>query len=282
MTPREPIALAIQKGRHRSGFQSAGLRGLLDPFIGVDHFLMSEPTFPPHPHAGFNVLTYMLPRSAGSFINRASFDQAMTIAPGDLHWTVAGRGMVHEEVPAQRGVVCEGLQIFINLRSGQKLIEPSSLHQRASDTPSAQSAGAHVRAVLGEVTLGTQTLRSTLMPPTPVTMLDVWLSAGASISLPVPPGHNAFMLVIHGAVRASEAGPLFGADSGASLGISSSDRLVRLRAEPDSQVIVFSGQPIAEPVVSQGPFVMNTAEQIRDAMAAYRAGRMGTLAPYYG
>jgi redox-sensitive bicupin YhaK (pirin superfamily) len=282
MTTPTPQALRVEPGSIGTGFKAAGLRGPLDPFISVDHFLMSEPTFPPHPHAGFNVLTYMLPRSAGSFVNRASFDQPAVIDAGDLHWTVAGSGMVHEEVPQRIGVVCDGLQIFINLRAEQKFIQPASLHQLARDTAEVEFEGGRVKAVLGEVTIQGATARSPLRPPTPVTMLDIEMEPESFLSLPVAAGHNAFALVISGSVLFGDKGPVFGADSGATFGTSSTARVIDVHAAAASQVIFFAGDPIAEPLVAQGPFVMNTAAQLHDAMVAFRSGRMGSLTPYYG
>jgi redox-sensitive bicupin YhaK (pirin superfamily) len=263
------------------GFTAAGLRGELDPFISVDNFLMTQPTFPPHPHAGFNVLTYMLRRSAGSFVNRASFDIPVSIHPGDLHWTVAGSGMVHEEVPSKLGVGSDGLQIFINLQSSQKLISPASLHQTAEQTASLTTPGATIRIVLGSLNLLGQTASSQLKPPTSVTMLDIDLSLGTPLVVPIPAGHNAFALITEGSVRFNDDTRIFGVDTGALFGVSALERKLSIKADEPSQLFLFSGVPINETLVAQGPFVMNTADQIRAASDAYRQGRMGSLTPYY-
>jgi redox-sensitive bicupin YhaK (pirin superfamily) len=278
-------ALRVEPGRIGDNFSAAGLRGQLDPFISVDHFLMTQPTFAPHPHAGFNVLTYMLPHSPGGFINRASFDREVSIDPGDLHWTVAGSGMVHEEVPAVRGTVCDGLQIFINLAGSHKFIAPASLHQRAADTATIEHPGATVRVVLGQVNIDGQVAASRLEPPTAVRMLDLSLQAGAALDVPLPASHNAFALVVDGTLHFGPAPTAYraqGPDAGVTFGHAAQARVLHLQAETASHVLLFSGEPIGEPVVAQGPFVMNTPEQIHAAMAAYRSGRMGSLAPYYG
>ncbi|MFB2920991.1 MULTISPECIES: pirin family protein [Aerosakkonema] len=103
---------------HRNGFSDYNLHDQLgvslDPFLNLVDFHMSQPTFKPHPHAGFSAVTYMFEDSEGAFINRDSLGDRSRIAPGDLHWTQAGSGMLHEEVPERAGVDCHGLQMFVN------------------------------------------------------------------------------------------------------------------------------------------------------------------------
>ena len=122
-----------------TGFTSYGLRTTpdfpLDPFINLDDFRMSEPTFPPHPHAGFSAVTYMFEDSAGAFTNRDSLGDHSRIGPGSLHWTQAAAGMMHEEIPEQRGLVCHGLQMFVNLRSDHKNAAPRAFHVDAAAVP---------------------------------------------------------------------------------------------------------------------------------------------------
>jgi redox-sensitive bicupin YhaK (pirin superfamily) len=233
------LHLDLKRNSNGRGFTAAGLRGELDPFISVDNFLMTQPTFPPHPHAGFNVLTYMLRRSAGSFVNRASFDTPVLIHPGDLHWTVAGSGMVHEEVPSKLGVGSDGLQIFINLQSNQKLISPVSLHQTAAQTASLKLPGATVRVILGTLTMLGQTASSLLEPPTSVMMLDIELSPGTPLVVPIPAGHNAFALVADGGVRFDGDLRLSGVDTGALFGVSALERQLSIKADEPSQLFFF-------------------------------------------
>ena len=102
----------------------------VDPFLQIDHFFMSKPIFSPHPHAGFSAVTYMFEDSEGSFVNRdtMSAQDSVLIKPGDLHWTQAGSGMVHEEKPTEPGV-CHGLQIFVNLTAENKFSKPQAFHR---------------------------------------------------------------------------------------------------------------------------------------------------------
>ncbi len=107
----------------------------LDPFLALTDFHMTEPTFAPHPHAGFSAVTYMFRDSAGSFRNRDSLGDESVIEPGALHWTQAGAGMMHEEIPIEPGLDCHGLQLFVNLRSEHKLAPPRAFHVSAADVP---------------------------------------------------------------------------------------------------------------------------------------------------
>jgi redox-sensitive bicupin YhaK (pirin superfamily) len=136
----------IPRKRRAAGLSIAQLHGehltgQLDPFLAIDHFEMALPFFPPHPHAGFSAVTYLFPQSQNGFVNRDSRGEALQIHPGDLHWTAAGSGVVHEEVPITRGVVCHGLQIFVNLHSSKKWMAPQALHLAAAQVPVVDAGG---------------------------------------------------------------------------------------------------------------------------------------------
>ena len=121
----------------------------MDPYLMIDAYTLSEPYFAPHPHAGFAPVTYMLPESEIGFINRDSMGTRNRVGPGDMHWTTAGRGMVHEEVPEIKGRPARGLQIFINLPTAMKFLPPSYVHLADADVPKVERGGALVRAALG-------------------------------------------------------------------------------------------------------------------------------------
>ena len=268
---------AAQTMSHSLAFQASNIgRSNLgegvDPFLQIDHFRMSQPVFAPHPHAGFSAVTYMFEDSAGAFVNRDSLAQnsAVLIHPGDLHWTQAGSGVVHEEVPAKPGTVCHGLQIFVNLAAKDKFSAPQAFHLAAADIPVRENNGARIRVVMGEA-FG---LRSPLETLTAVTLLDVVLPAGGEISHTVSKKQNAFVLVIDG--EGEFGGRVLGADS-AGLFDSKSDRIsVRVGASRLHYVLC-AGQPLNEPIYNQGPFVMNSAAQIQQVRARYMAGAMGAL-----
>ena len=243
----------------------------VDPFLQIDHFRMSQPVFPPHPHAGFSAVTYMFEDSEGSFVNRDSLsEESVLIHPGDLHWTQAGSGVVHEEVPAELGTVCHGLQIFVNLAAKDKFSTPRAFHLSAADIPVCEADGGRVRVVMGEA-FG---LKSPLETLTPVTILDVSLSAGEEIVHEISDGQNAFVLVVKG--EGDFGGQALSAD-GAGLFDCKGDSVAIRAGEQGLHYVLCAGTPLNEPIYAHGPFVMNSAEQIRQVRARYIAGGMGEL-----
>ncbi len=273
MTPRAVVA-AVQLSEHRMtpSFSTYSLRGFpnwsLDPYLSVDHFRMSQPTFPPHPHAGFSAVTWMFEDSPGAFINRDSLGDRSRIGPGSLHWTQAGRGMMHEELPEVPGVESHGLQIFVNLRSDHKHADPAAFH--ADALPLATGPGWRARVLAGRVGDVASPLTELL---TPVLLLDVAIEPGATLTLPVD--HPAFALAIDGRGHAG-ATPL---PAHAAVAFGDDGDALTITAETALRVVIGGGQPLREPVVAGGPFVMNRREDIDAANARYRRGEMGTLAP---
>jgi redox-sensitive bicupin YhaK (pirin superfamily) len=261
-----PEFRAYSLGRHNLGDG-------IDPFIQLDHFYMRAPIFPPHPHAGFSAVTYLFEDSEGSFQNRDSLGDRALIHPGDLHWTQAGSGLMHEEVPSPLNTLCHGAQIFVNLAAKHKWSQPVALHLDSAQVPEyAIPTGGKVRVVVGAA-FG---LESPLQPLTPVTLLDVMLPPQGKIVHTLPPSHHAFVHVIQGSGE-------FGA------GRSHLEALDVALLEPGSEIatvqaraiglhyLLGAGEPLNEPIVSQGPFVMNTAEEIQKAIVAYQSGRMVRL-----
>jgi redox-sensitive bicupin YhaK (pirin superfamily) len=269
----------VQRRSRSAGLSIAQLHGEhlpahLDPFLAFDHFEMAQPFFPPHPHAGFSAVTYMFPRSENGFVNRDSRGETIDIHPGDLHWTAAGSGILHEEVPIKRGITCHGLQIFVNLRAAQKWMRPEVLHLDGGDVPLVTEHGTTARVVVGSH----GAVQSPLRPPTPVTLLDVDLDAGGTFTHAVPPGESRFVYVIEGAVDAGVEVIAKGEAAGVS---ASGDRIV-LRGRPGgAHVVVAGGVPIAEPLVFHGPFCMSTREDVVRVIEAYESGKMGRLEPSF-
>ena len=246
----------------------------VDPFLQIDHFRMRQPVFPPHPHAGFSAVTYMFEDSEGAFVNRDSLapSDSVLIEPGDLHWTQAGSGVVHEEVPARPGTVCHGLQIFVNLSAQNKFSDPQAFHLSAADIPTYENEqGGQVRVVMGEA-FG---LVSPLETLTPVVLLDVMLPAGDELRHEISADHNVFVLVVKG-------DGTFGCDSlgtdDAGLFDNRGDATTIRAGAQGLQYVLCAGKPWNEPVYSQGPFVMNSAAQIQQVHARYMAGAIGALA----
>jgi redox-sensitive bicupin YhaK (pirin superfamily) len=233
----------LQQANHGSHFRAYGLRGvakLIDPFIGVDHAWMSAPTFPPHPHAGFSAVSYLFLDSETSIANHDSIGNHNLIRPGGLHWITAGRGVVHEEVPAEAGKTVHSLQIFVNLARDQQSIDPFALSLGPLDVPVVQTPGIRVRVPLGRY----EEVRSPLNPPTDVTMLDISLEEDTALSVPVASGHCAFVMPIFGPVEVNSRRfdrddlrlPVFEAQATA--------HAIALRAPQGSaKAMFFSGRP---------------------------------------
>jgi redox-sensitive bicupin YhaK (pirin superfamily) len=272
--------IEIPSQRMTAGFSTHSLRqgmGLtMDPFLSIDEFLMSEATFPPHPHAGFSAVTYMLEDSQGAFTNRDSHGDHSRIEPGALHWTQAAHGMMHEEVPEIPGTMCHGLQIFVNLRSDHKREKPKAFHVGSKAVPEvhvaeANNPRARVRVLVGSFGERTAPLESLL---TPVLLLDVQLEEGARLDIPLDPSHTAFALALKGKGQAQ------GKDIAAHAGIGfakDGDLISFTGGVGGLHIVVGSGMPINEPVVFGGPFAMNTRSEIADAQERFRRGEMGRM-----
>lgn len=252
-----------------------GLLGkYLDPYLMFDHFEMAEPFFAPHPHAGFSAVTYMFPESQNGFQNRDSRGDRHKIPPGAIHWTAAGRGIVHEEVPIVRGVVCEGLQIFVNLPSHKKMMDPQVFHLDRHEIAVVKDNLSEVRVVVGEH----QGITSSLKPPTEVSLFDIWLKPGAIFRHEFKVGETGFVYTLKGSVHIGEEDSCVELHSGQAAGISESGSTLQIVSQDvSSHLVVGFGKPLREPVVIYGPFVMNTKEQIQEAVLNYQSGKMGTL-----
>ncbi|KAD3067183.1 hypothetical protein R6Q59_018721 [Mikania micrantha] len=226
-----------------------------DPFLVLDEFSLTAPAgFPDHPHRGFETVTYML---QGSVTHEDFEGHKGTIGAGDLQWMTAGRGIVHSEMPASHGTQ-KGLQLWINLSSRHKMIEPRYQEIESSDIAEANEDGVNVRVIAGE-SLG---IRSPIYTRTPTMFLDFTLEPGAQIKQPVPESWNVFVYVLEGE-------GVFGKSRSSSttahhlLLLGPGDRLKAWnRSSKTLRFILVGGEPIGQPVVQWGPFVMNTQEEI--------------------
>jgi redox-sensitive bicupin YhaK (pirin superfamily) len=246
---------------------------LMDPFLAIDSFHMAQPFFRPHPHAGFNAVTYMLPDSPGGFVNRDSLGHRDLIGPGTLHWTAAGSGMMHEEVPWERGLTATGLQIFVNLAAVDKMRRPEALHLDSGDVPVVLHDGSSTLVVAGAHD-GT---RSPLRPPTDVTILHVTLEPGATWNHSAQSGHTRFLVALGGTVTVEPEGTEIEPDGSGFWSTEGETIAVSNHSNAASRFVVAGGSPLDEPVVFHGPFCMNTTAQIDDAVRRYHSGAMGHL-----
>jgi len=193
------VIATLQRANRGSHFRAYGLRGaatLIDPFLGVDHAWMSAPTFPPHPHARLSAVSYLFLDSETGISNSDSIGTRNLIRPGGLHWTTAGRGIVHEEVPAETGKTVHSLQIFVNLPPAQRDVAPFALGLEPQDVPVVSLPGAKLRVPVGHY----GDAHSPLRPPTDVDILDLSLDDGAEVVVPLAAGQAAFVMPIFGTV----------------------------------------------------------------------------------
>jgi redox-sensitive bicupin YhaK (pirin superfamily) len=250
----------------------------IDPFLGIDSYTMPQPFFGPHPHAGMSAVSLMLPEADGGFINRDSLGDHSLIRPGDLHWTQAGRGMMHEEVPAEPGKAARGMQVFVNMSRANKQADPVALKVRHEDMPVVSFEGGSLRVVTGEFDGQSSSISNDPRWLTRVNMLDVTLQAGAHVNVPVTSGDNAFFVIRSGNFEVTA-----GEDTAQSAIIFEASRepgmrMARIQAgSQDLRGVFFSGTPIKEPVYSGGPFTGNTAEDIMAYKRAFSRGEMGHL-----
>jgi redox-sensitive bicupin YhaK (pirin superfamily) len=233
----------MKRGAH---FRAATLRdkersGALDPVIGVDHAWMSAPTFPPHSHTGFSAVSYVFSDAGTGLKNEDSIGTRNLIRPGGMHWTAAGRGITHEEVPAEAERTAHLFQIFIDLPASRKAAAPYALSLEPENVPIVKLPGVVIRVPLGVF----GTARSPLNPPTSLNMLDIQLDAGAALAVPVAPGENAFVMPVKGQMTVN--GTKYDADGSEVPTFSSSanGQSISLEARHGSaQAVVFSGIPV--------------------------------------
>uniref|UniRef100_A0A0D9ZFQ5 Pirin N-terminal domain-containing protein n=1 Tax=Oryza glumipatula TaxID=40148 RepID=A0A0D9ZFQ5_9ORYZ len=240
----------------------------LDPFLMLDEFSVSKPAgFPDHPHRGFETVTYML---EGAFTHQDFAGHKGTISTGDVQWMTAGRGIVHSEMPAADGVQ-KGLQLWINLSSKDKMIEPRYQELMSKDISCAEKDGVEVKIIAGEA-FG---VRSPVYTRTPTMYMDFTMQPGSQLHQPIPEGWNAFVYIIDGeGVFGREKASPAAAHHCLVLGPGDGLSVWNKSGEPLRFALV-GGQPLNEPVVQHGPFVMNTRAEIQQAMEDYYYGRNG-------
>jgi redox-sensitive bicupin YhaK (pirin superfamily) len=247
----------------------------LDPFLMLDEFGSDEPTdylagFPDHPHRGFETITYMI---EGRFRHEDNKGHEGLLETGGAQWMTAGRGIVHSEMPEQKQGMVRGFQLWLNLPAKDKMCEPAYKDLQPEDIPVAKlGEGAQTRVLAGRVgdVVGPVTGRAT----DPL-YADVSLAAGARASLALPRGHAGFAYPFEGDVF------VVGSDGGerklerGELGVLSADgeELVLHAADAPARVLLVAGRPLDEPIVQYGPFVMNTREEIEQAIRDFQAGR---------
>ena len=248
---------------------------MLDPFLLLDAFRSDSPGdyiagFPPHPHRGFETVSYLL---AGRMRHEDNAGHAGVIEPGGVQWMTAGRGIVHSEMPEQAEGLLEGFQLWVNLPAEHKMDPPTYQEHSADAIPEERREnGIRLRVIAGETSLGTHGPID--QPLTEPLYIDVELPAGEMLKEPLPQHHNAFAYVIAGEIEAEDADGRTISLGRDELAILSHGESVSLRAgEQDARFLLIAGRPLNEPVARGGPFVMNTKAEIRQAFDDYESGR---------
>jgi redox-sensitive bicupin YhaK (pirin superfamily) len=264
----------------RTLFAYPNLGTVITPFLLLDYAGPRE--FPPtserrgvgeHPHRGFETVTIVY---SGEVEHRDSSGGGGKIGPGDVQWMTAAGGIVHEEFHgrdfARRGGRFEMVQLWVNLPAKDKMAAPryQSIVNSAIPSVSLPNGGGTVRVIAGEFA-GARGPATTF---TPINVWDLRLTRDHAASLDVPDGHTTALVVLNGSVRINGSEAVGAAEVGL---FDRAGSRIEIECSEDTTALLLSGQPIDEPIVGQGPFVMNTGAEIRQAIVDYQSGRMGHL-----
>jgi len=254
----------------------------LDPFLLLDEFGTDRPGdyiagFPDHPHRGFETVTYMLD---GRMRHRDNHGHEGLLVPGSVQWMTAGRGIVHSEMPQQQEGRMRGFQLWLNLPAAQKMTAPRYQEFDPDRIPTATpAAGVAIKVIAGEV----GGIRGPIsQPATEPTYLDTSLESGASFGQSLPPDHTALLYVYEGACDIGSGagatrvsvGELAVLGAGDSLQLTAATSSNNNTQQGPSRAILVAGRPLHEPVARYGPFVMNTREEIIQAVTDYQSGKL--------
>ncbi len=245
----------------------------LDPFLLLDAFRSDNPDdyiagFPPHPHRGFETVTYLL---NGRMRHKDNTGNEGVIEPGGIQWMTAGSGIVHSEMPEQQDGLLEGFQLWINLPGARKMDRPAYQEHDAASIPTETREGTKVKVISGVTSRGTTGPVS--QPLTDPVYLDVMLQPGTEFIESLDADHNAFVYIINGevALEDTEGNQMkLARDQLAVLG--KGDAVALKSSDQESRLLLVAGKPLNEPVARGGPFVMNTEAEVRQAFSDYRDG----------
>ncbi|SDH94518.1 pirin family protein [Pseudomonas panipatensis] len=245
-----------------------------DPFLMLDQFDTQDPDdyiagFPDHPHRGFETVTYML---EGRMRHRDHLGNEGLLKPGGVQWMTAAHGIIHSEMPEQQEGAMRGFQLWLNLPAKNKLAPAGYRDIEPADVPRATTAGGvEVTVIAGRFDDGELALDGAVQrPDTEPHYYDLRLPAGSEISVHTPRGHRVMLYVYEGALRVEgERGGEVGNNRLARLGEGDA---VKLSSANGGRVLLLAGKPLNEPIVQYGPFVMNSREEIEQALRDYRDG----------
>ncbi|MEC7853799.1 MAG: pirin family protein [Candidatus Neomarinimicrobiota bacterium] len=241
---------------------------MLDPFLLLDEFGSDNPNdyiagFPPHPHRGFETITYML---NGKFTHEDTAGNKGHLSDGGVQWMTAGKGVIHSEMPEQTEGLVRGFQLWFNLPKEKKMIEPAYHDIQSDQIPVVEFEGGRVKVISG-------TFQGTTGPGRPHTgmmYLDIHLDSKQDITVPIANDWNGFIYVYEGSISAN-----IGVPKGHLAVLDTKDDFLCSSSVENTRLILVAGEPLNEPVARGGPFVMNTKGEVLQAFEDYQSGRLG-------
>jgi redox-sensitive bicupin YhaK (pirin superfamily) len=257
--------------------------GALDPFLMVDELKSDQKDdyiggFPPHPHRGFETLTYLL---HGGLNHRDSEGHHGGVARGGAQWMRAGSGVLHSEMPTTDSDGLHGFQVWINLPAHLKMSKPAYRDVQTDEIPTINFKGGHARIIADHWQFNGGQAQGAL--PTlgdGAGMAQLQIDTGATVRVQLPSGYRLLAYVFEGSVRAthsSQTQPSQHYESGALLSFPIGTETIDLHSESGAGLLLLSGKPLHEPIAHRGPFVMNTEAEITQAIHDYQSGAMGRL-----
>ncbi|MFM2411588.1 MAG: hypothetical protein RL481_2416 [Pseudomonadota bacterium] len=241
------------------------------PVRVFDDFKVGGDPFAPHPHAGFSAVSYVFEDSAGRLRSRDSLGGDYVVGAGGIVWSQAAHGMMHEELPADLGQEIHGLQLFVNLGAKAKQLPARVFHADGPQVPVwRDDAGNSVRVAAGQFA----GLSSPVQPAEPCDLLDLHIVTG--LDYDVAEGRNAFIYCESGSCRIDAGTASVMVSSGQAMAIGGAGPIA-FTAESEARIVLVSGLDLREPIVAHGPFIMNSADGIREAISRFERGEMGKL-----
>ena len=245
---------------------------MLDPFLMLDEFRSDQAGdylagFPSHPHRGFETVTYML---AGRMRHGDNQGNSGLLSPGSVQWMTAGRGIVHSEMPEQEDGLMWGFQLWVNLPASDKMTAPRYQDIAPEKIPLVEPVpGVTVRVIAGALEGIAGPVSGVATAPV---YLDISLGKAAEWDVPLPTGHSAFVYVYEGAAMVGKGADARPVERGQLAVLGAGDQVRVAASAAETRLILVAGKPLNEPVAKYGPFVMNTPEQIAEAIRDFQSG----------
>jgi redox-sensitive bicupin YhaK (pirin superfamily) len=243
-----------------------------DPFLMIDELRSDNPDdyiggFPPHPHRGMETLTYLL---QGALEHKDHLGNRGLINSGGAQWMSAGRGIIHSEMPSREMDALHGFQLWINLPASEKMKTPGYRDVAADEILHQTAAcGAQLKLIAGHWIIDGENYVAPLATiAANAGIADIHLDAGQQLTLPITAGHSAMAYVYQGLLTDMN-------HSQSLVMFDTAEEIITLNATSDTDLLLLTGRPLREPIAHYGPFVMNSVEEIEQAIADYNAGRFG-------